>query len=111
MRWQPGIHLAMVPPSQQMKGTKTTGVFGSHFFITQFLSLITYHSKYPTRLAPSLICHHSIFFTLFMGPIPVTRCIFFFFSEKKKEKKKGETHIRRKKKKPPSVKGKRKKRR
>ena len=87
MRWQPGIHLAMVPPSQQMKGTKTTGVFGSLFFITQFLSLITYHSKYPTRLAPSLICHHSIFFTLFVGPIPVTRCIFFFFSEKKKKKK------------------------
>ena len=40
------------------------------FFITQFPSLITL--KYHTRLAPSLTCHHSIFFTLFMGPIPVT---------------------------------------
>ena len=59
--------------------------------------LITHHSKYPTRLAPSLICHHTIFFILFVGPIPVTQCSFFFFfffgsitepNEKKKEKKK-----------------------
>ena len=59
--------------------TVTKGVFGLLFFITQFLSLITHHLKYPTCLAPSLICHHSIFFTLFVGPIPVTRCSFFFF--------------------------------
>ena len=50
------------------------------FFITQFSSLITHHFKYYTCLAPSLNFHHSIFFTLFVGLIPVTRCSFFFFS-------------------------------
>ena len=66
-------------------------------------SLITHHLKYPTHLAPSFITHHSIFFTLFVGSIPVTRCrVFLFFilllllffkypnspnSVKKKEKK------------------------
>ena len=55
------------------------------FLITYHLSLnfrysllITYHLKYPTRLAPSLTCYYLIFFTLFVGPIPVTS--FFFFS-------------------------------
>ena len=42
-----------------------------------FSSLNFHHSsliilKYPTRLAPSLTCHHSIFFTLFVNPILVT---------------------------------------
>ena len=61
---------------------------------------ITHHSKYYTRLAPSLNFHHSIFFTLFVGPILVTHCklfiLFFIFypnslnlvKKKKKEKKK-----------------------
>ena len=80
-------------------------MFGLLFFIT-------HHSKYLTRLAPSLTCHYSIFFTLFVGLIPVTQCSFFFSITKpseKKEKKEEETQVRRKKKKPPSVKGKRKK--
>ena len=87
-------------------------MFGLIIFITQFPSLITHHSKYLTRLAPSLTCHYSIFFTLFVGLIPVTQCSFFFSITKpseKKEKKEEETQVRRKKKKPPSVKGKRKK--
>ena len=57
-------------------------------------SPITHHSKYYTRLAPSLNFHY-LFFTLFVGLIPVTHCRFFFFlpkliepSEKKKIKKK-----------------------
>ena len=41
------------------------------------LSLITL--KYHVCLAPSLTSHHSIFFTLFVSLIPVTRCSFFFF--------------------------------
>ena len=53
---------------------------------------VTYHSslitlKYHTHLAPSLTCHHSIFFTLFVGPTPDTLtapnsslCLSFFFS-------------------------------
>ena len=62
-------------------------------------SLITYYSslitlKYHVCLAPSLTSHHSIFFTLFVSLIPVTRCSFFFSSvpkliepsEKKKKK-------------------------
>ena len=49
-----------------------------------FLSLNFRHSslitlKYHVCLAPSLTFHHSIFFTLFVGSIPVTRCSFFFF--------------------------------
>ena len=59
----------------------------SLFFIAQFSSLITYYSslinhhlKYSTRLPSSLNTHHSIFFTLFMGSIPVTRYSFFFSS-------------------------------
>ena len=64
-----------------------------HFFVTQFSSLITHHLKYHVCLAPSLTSHHSIFFTLFVGPIPVTGAAFSFFfsipkltesSEKKK---------------------------
>ena len=47
------------------------------FFVTQFLSFIIL--KYHVFLAPSLTSHHSIFFTLFVGPILVTRCSFFFF--------------------------------
>ena len=43
-------------------------------------SFIIHHLKYYICLAPSLISHHSIFFTLFVGPIPVTRYNFFFFS-------------------------------
>ena len=55
-------------------------MFGLLFFITQFSSLVTHHSKYLTRLAQSLTFHHSVFFILFVGPIPVTLCrIFFFF--------------------------------
>ena len=46
--------------------------------ITQFPSLITHHFKYYIRLAPSFNFHHSIFFTLFVGPIPVTHCRLFF---------------------------------
>ena len=57
------------------------------------LSLITL--KYYTCLAPSLSYHQSIFFTLFVGPITVTRCNFFFPprtqkpepNERRKEKK------------------------
>ena len=48
-------------------------------FVTHYSLLITHHLKYPTRLAPSLTCYYSIFFTLFVGPIPVTRCSYFFF--------------------------------
>ena len=69
-------------------------MFGLIIFITQFpslithhSSLITHHSKYLTRLALSLTCHHSIFFTLFMGLIPVTQCSFFFSITKPSEKK------------------------
>ena len=77
-------------------------------------SLITYHSsfitlKYHVCLASSLTFHHSIFFTLFVGPIPVTRCSFFFFSsvpkltepsEKKKMKTEPVKEEEKKKKKP-----------
>ena len=70
------------------------------FFVTQFLSLVTHHSslitlKYYICLAPSLTSHYSIFFTLFVDPILVTRCSIFFFQYpnspnpvKKKKKKK-----------------------
>ena len=58
---------------------KAKALFGLFFFITQFPSLITHHFKYYTCLALSLNFHHSIFFTLFVGLIPVTHCRLFFF--------------------------------
>ena len=72
--------------------------------VTQLSSLITRHLKYHVCLAPSLTSHHSIFFTLFVGPISVTSAAFSFFifsflfsvpkltesSEKKKKKKKNQ---------------------
>ena len=50
------------------------------FFLSlnfRHLSLITL--KYHVCLVPSLTFHHLIFFTLFMGPIPITQCSFFSF--------------------------------
>ena len=95
------IFRKMISENQfQSKQTEPKALFGFFFssFIIQFSSLITHHLKYPTRLASSLTCHHSIFFTLFVGPIPITQCNFFFLqslvpkltkpSEKKKKKKK-----------------------
>ena len=72
--------------------------------ITHRSSLITHHSslitlKYHTCLAPSLTCHHSIFFILFVGPIPITRYNFFFFSStqkpelERKKKKRNPDHL------------------
>ena len=73
--------------------------------ITQHSSLITHHSKYHTCLALLLNFHHSIFFTLFVGPIPVLVQLLFLFlflflfflstqitrtSERKKRKKRKE---------------------
>ena len=43
------------------------------------LIFITLHVKYHVCFAPSLTSHHSIFFTLFVGPIPVTSAAFSFF--------------------------------
>ena len=64
------------------------------FFITQFPLLITLNTTPVWH--PSLSYHHSIFFTLIVGPILVTRysLFFFFFSNQypetrtRKEKKK-----------------------
>ena len=47
--------------------------------ITHNSSLITYHSIFHIRLPSSLNFHHSLFFTLFGGPTPVTVQFFFFF--------------------------------
>ena len=76
-------------------------------FVTQFSSIDFHHwsfitLKYHTRLTPLLTCHHSIFFTLFVGFKAVTRCSFFFPSTqthwtqwKKKKKLKTETSEKR----------------
>ena len=69
------------------------GLFEQGNFITQFSSLnfhhlsltthhsslITHHSIFHTHLASSLYFYHSIFFTLFMGPTPVTLSEHFCF--------------------------------
>ena len=65
----------------------------------------------------SLNFYHSIFFTLFVGPIPVTYCRFFFFPQypnspnlvEKKKKKKPKTNRSERKKKKKKKKKKRKK--
>ena len=54
-----------------------------------------HHSSLITLNTTPIWHHYSIFFTLFVGPIPVTRCSFFFFFQypnspnlvKKKKKK------------------------
>ena len=74
---------------------KVKALFGCIFFITQFslfnfrhLSLITHRLslvtlKYHTRLAPSLTCHHSIFFNYLWDPhtdpmsVDFSLCFFF----------------------------------
>ena len=70
-------------------------VFCHSISVIRHSSLITL--KYHVCLALSLTFHHSIFLTLFVSSIPVSRCSFFFFSsvpkltepsEKKKKKKK-----------------------
>ena len=60
-------------------GLTHKGLFGFIFFITQFPSLITYYSIFHIRLASSPNFHHSIFFTLFMGPYLSAGVAFFFF--------------------------------
>ena len=55
---------------------KIRGCLDSFFY---HLIFITLHVKYHVCLAPSLTSHHSIFFTLFVGPIPVTSADFSFF--------------------------------
>ena len=96
----------------QMKREKrlrrARALFGLFFFITQFPSLnfcysllITHHFKYYTRLAPSLNFHHLIFFTLFVGPIPITHCrLFIEPSEKKKKREETQNRPKKKKKEP-----------
>ena len=67
-------------------------------------SLITHHFKDYIHLAPSFNFHPSIFFTLFVGPIPVTHCRLFFLSvpkltepsEKKKKKNEKKKKMKRK---------------
>ena len=85
---------------------ETKALFGFFFSSLNFHHSIsiTRHLKYPTRLAPSLTCHHSIFFTLFVGLKPVTRCSFFLIQppvpkltepseEKRKKERKKELKI------------------
>ena len=57
----------------------TKWLFGFIFLITQFPSLITHHSIFHIRLASSPNFHHSIFFTLFVGPYLSVGTAFFFF--------------------------------
>ena len=81
-------------------------LFGQQKMVTQFSSLITHHSFFHSHLATSLLFSSLNFFTLFMGPTPVSRYIFFFpvpNSPKlillKKKKKKTERPIEEKKRK------------
>ena len=63
------------------------GLFGQQKIITQFpslnfhhSSLITHHSFFHTHLATSLLFSSLNFFTLFIGPTPVSwYSVFFFF--------------------------------
>ena len=55
-----------------------TRIFHNSISVTHHSSLITHHLKYHVCLAPSLTSHRSIFFTLFVDPIPVTGAAFLF---------------------------------
>ena len=89
-------------------------VFFYHsIFITHFPLLITHHSFTHHSLLITLNTtpvwhHHSIFFTLFVGLIPVTHCRFFFFTrknthrtywEKKKKRNPEQTEVKERRKK------------
>ena len=83
----PGFSEAKSQISRPFAFSKAKGLFGCFFLSLNFRysSLITL--KYHTRSAPSLTCHHSIFFTLFVGPMLDTLiapnnslCLSFFFS-------------------------------
>ena len=56
---------------------ESKSLFGFTFSIPQFPSLITHHSIFHTRLASSPNFHHSIFFTLFVGPYLSVGTFFF----------------------------------
>ena len=80
------LHFSILT-TKKKKGRKLGPCLDAYFSSLKFRysSLITHHSslitlKYHTCLALSLSYHHSIFFTLFVGLIPVTWCSFFFFS-------------------------------
>ena len=69
-------------PSKQQEPVWTTKNHHS-ISVTQFPSLITHHSFFHTHLATSFLFSSLNFFTLFMGPTPVSRYnvfSFFFFS-------------------------------
>ena len=92
--------------TKKKKGRKLGPCLDAYFSSLKFRysSLITL--IYHTCLALSLSYHHSIFFTLFVGLIPVTWCSFFFFSflvprnpnQKRGKKKNPETRTQWKKK-------------
>ena len=68
-------------------GLESKSLFGQQKIITQFpslnfrhSSLITHHSFFHTHLATSFLFSSLNFFTLFIGPTPVSRySVFFFF--------------------------------
>ena len=74
-------------------------LLGFFFFITQFSSLNFLHSSLITLNTipvwhPLLSYHHSIFFTLFVSLIPVTRYSFFiFFPVPRNPNQKGKKYI------------------
>ena len=79
-------HLKMSKISKRDILQECQGLFGFTFLITQFPSLITHnssliihHSNFHTRLASSPNFHHSIFFTVFVGPYLSAGAVFFFF--------------------------------
>ena len=84
---------------------------GKHFSSLNFRHSIsiTHHSFFHTHLATSLLFSSLNFFTLFMGPTPVSQYSFFFFLvlnspkliyiKKKKKKKKKNSQPRKRKRK------------
>ena len=61
-------------------GSKENKSLFGFISITHHSSLITHHLIFHTRLASSPNFHHSIFFTLFVGPYLSAGTFFFFFS-------------------------------
>ena len=83
------LKLMMQDPTLRKKNktdfpAESPGAIWLHFFyhlisITHYSSLITHHLIFHTRLASSSNFHHSIFFTLFVGPYLSSDAAFFIF--------------------------------
>ena len=72
--------VSLLEPVWTTKNHHSISVIQFPSLITHHSLLITYHSFFHTHLATSFLFSSLNFFTLFMGPTPISRYSVFFFS-------------------------------